>query len=103
KFVLYSRHNVWAGRQWDWHHGVARQYIAILPFVLLGLVYSPWWLLIIPVWLGARTAKRIFAYRTEYRLTNLLNPVVFFTVMFLTLLIDFATFIGWAQARLSKK
>ncbi len=27
KFVLYSRHNVWAGRQHDWQYGLARQYI----------------------------------------------------------------------------
>ena len=103
KFVLYSRHNVWAGRQWDWHYGVARQYLTVLPFALLGLFYSWWWLLIIPLWLVLRTAKRIFRNRFEFGLMSLFNPAVFFGVMFLSLVIDLATYIGWAQAVLTKK
>src|SRR5271157_3094592 len=44
RFVLYSKHNVWAGRQRYWHLGIARQYLLALPFVVLAFAHSPWWL-----------------------------------------------------------
>ncbi len=28
KFVLYSKHNVWINREWDWHYGIAKQLLA---------------------------------------------------------------------------
>ncbi|MEP6847959.1 MAG: glycosyltransferase, partial [Acidobacteriota bacterium] len=40
KFILYSKHNVWAGRQWDWHYGIVRLYVALVPFVVLAAVHS---------------------------------------------------------------
>ena len=103
KFVLYSKHNVWAGRQWDWHYGIARQYIFLVPFVLLAIFHSWWWLLAIPAWVGARTAKRILAHRYDFELSALFNPIVFVGVAGLILVIDAATFVGWAQARESKQ
>lgn len=103
KFVLYSKHNVYAERQWDWHYGVAKQYVFILPFVLLGMVHSSWWFSMIPVWFALRAIKRIFENRVEFRTTALLNPVLLVGVMILILTIDLATFIGWAQAVFKKK
>jgi glycosyltransferase involved in cell wall biosynthesis len=102
KFILYSKHNVWAGRTWDWHYGVAKQYALVLPFIVLAVAHSSWWLLTIPVWLAARTAKRILHHRHEFGLGTLFNPLVFGLVALLVLTIDFATFIGWGQAILSK-
>ncbi len=98
KYKLYSAHNVWAGWQADWHYGIARQYALMLVAVLLGIFHSPWWLLIIPVWLGARTAKRIFPFRYEYGLITVLNPFIFFGVLLTSLVIDAATFSGWIKA-----
>lgn len=98
KFVLYSKHNVWAGRQWDWHYGVAKQYLLLGPFLLLAVIHSWWWLAALPLWLMARTGKRILMHRFEYGLTPLFNPVVFFGVALFVLVIDAATFIGWGQA-----
>lgn len=103
KFVLYSKHNVWAKRQWDWHYGIAKQYLIILPFIVLAVLHSPWWLIGILLWLMARTVKRIVPHRYEFGLMPLLNPVYFFSIMFLILVIDLATFIGWGQAILFKK
>jgi glycosyltransferase involved in cell wall biosynthesis len=97
KFVLYSKYNVWAGRQWDWHYGIARQYIFLVPFVLLATFHSWWWLFAIPTWIGARTAKRILAHRYEFGWSTLFNPLIFLGVAGLVLLIDGATFIGWGE------
>jgi len=102
KFVLYSKHNVWAGRAWDWHYGVAKQYLFVLPFIALAIFHSAWWLLGVLVWLAARTAKRILAHRFEFGVSALLNPLIFSGVALLILTIDAATFTGWAQAVLNK-
>lgn len=100
KFVLYSKHNVWAGRQWDWHYGILKQYLLVSPFIILAFLHDWWWLSVVAGWLCARTIKRILPHRHEYGLSPLYNPVYFFSVMFLILTIDFATFTGWVQATL---
>jgi hypothetical protein len=64
--------------------------------------HSRWWLIIIAAWLGARTLKRFLAHRQEYGLKAALNPLLFFGVMAVMLTVDLATFVGWAQALLSK-
>jgi glycosyltransferase involved in cell wall biosynthesis len=98
KFVLYSKFNVWAGKQADWHYGIARQYLILLPFLPLAVFHSAWWLLAVVLWLFARTAKRILPHRREHGLAPFFNPVIFFGVMLLGLVIDAATFMGWFQA-----
>ena len=103
KFVLYSKHNIWAGRQWDWHYGILRQYVLILPFVVLGFFHSWFWFLTIPIWTLLRAAKRIVLHRQEFGLTPLVNLPVLFGVAGLIICIDLATFIGWAQAYLERR
>ena len=103
KFVLYSMHNVWAGRQAHWHYGIAKQYAVMLLFVLLAIFHSWYWLLLIPVWLSARVLKRMLAYRYEFGIKSLLNPALFFLTMVITLTIDAATFSGWLSAVLRNK
>ncbi|MBK7706932.1 MAG: hypothetical protein IPJ30_14505 [Acidobacteria bacterium] len=102
KFVLYSKHNVWAGRHWDWHYGILRQYALLLPFLLLAMFHSPWWLVALPLWLAARTAKRILAHRFEYGIGTLFNPLIVGGVMLLIVTIDMATFAGWIQAKMRR-
>ena len=103
KFVLYSKHNVWINRQWDWHYGIVKQYLLVLPFLILTFLHSPWWLFGIVGWLLARTAKRISKHNHEFGWSAVFNPFIFFGTMFLILTIDVATFIGWIQAILQKK
>lgn len=98
KFVLYSRHNVWAGRQWDWHYGLARQYAVNLIFFVLALAHSWWWLMFPVALTLARAAKLIYVRREGRGLAWLFNPLQFAGVVFVMLTIDLATFIGWAQA-----
>jgi len=103
KFVLYSKHNVWAGRQRFWHYGVARQYAAALAFVALALVHSPWWLAAPAAGLAARAEKGIWLRREGRGLAWALNPARLVSVSVIILTIDLATFAGWAQALLSRR
>lgn len=98
KFVLYSRHNVWAGRQWDWHYGLARQYALGLIFFVLALAHSWWWLAFPVAGTLARAAKLIYVRREGRGLPWLSNPAQFAGVLLVMLTIDLATFVGWAQA-----
>ena len=98
RFEVYSRYNVWAGRQRFWHYGVARQYLLVLIVFVLALVHSPWWLGVIALGLAARVAKRIWGRREGHGLGWLFNPVQFLGVAIIILTVDLATFVGWAQA-----
>ena len=98
KFMVYSRYNVWAGRQWDWHYGVRRMYLLLLPFVALAIVHSVWWLLAPLLGMFARIAKRIWSGREGRGLLWAMNPAQFASVGALLLLIDAAMLIGWVQA-----
>ena len=103
RFDLYSKWNVWAGKQAAWHYGVARQYAFMLISLLLAIFHSWYWILAIPAWLMARVAKRILLHRYEFGIATLFNPFVFGTVLFITLVIDTATFTGWIKAILNPK
>lgn len=98
KFALYSRHNIWAGRQWDWHYGLARQYAFGLVFFVLALAHSWWWLVVPVLGLCARAARAIYRLREGRSLAWLFNPAQFAGVTLVMLTIDLATFVGWAQA-----
>lgn len=98
KFVLYSKHNVWIGRQWDWHYGVARKYLFGLVFVLLAIVHSRWWLLVPVLGTCARVTKSIWNRREGRGVLWLMNPFQFAGVAVILLTIDAAAFWGWAQA-----
>jgi len=102
KFVLYSKHNVWAGRQRFWHYGVARQYALALPFVALAFLHSAWWLLAPALGLAARAAKSVWLRREGRGPLWALNPARLAAVAAIILTIDLATFTGWAQALVSK-
>lgn len=93
KFMLYSRHNVWAGRQYDWHHGIARQYALWLVFVGLALAHhSPWWLAGPALGFAARTARSVWRRREGRGLLWALNPIQLIGVGAVLLVIDAATF-----------
>ena len=100
KFALYSKHNVWAGRQRFWHYGVARQYAVALAFVALAFAHSPWWLAAPAAGLAARAARSVWRRREGRGLAWALNPVRLAGVCLVLLAVDLATFVGWAQALL---
>jgi len=97
KFVVYSEHNVRAGREWDWHYGIAKKYLVILPFVALGIIHSLWWFLVPAAVFAARAGKRILDRREGRGLLWLLNPAQFLGVLLIMVVIDMATFAGWLR------
>ena len=100
RFVLYSRHNVMAGRQQYWHYGIARQYGLALMFVLLAIVTKSWWLLLaLPLGMLLRVCKSIWRRRETLTFWGLLNPLRWVQVLVITLAVDLATFVGWIRAR----
>ena len=98
RFVLYSKHTAWAGRQWDWQYGIARQYLVGLLFLVLAIVHSPWWLGLPLLGFLARVAKSIWTRREGRGLLWLLDPIQLAGVGLILTTIDLATFIGWVQA-----
>jgi glycosyltransferase involved in cell wall biosynthesis len=98
KFVLYSKHNVWAGRQYDWHYGIARMYLAALPFFLLALVHNAWWLMIPLSAALARVARSIWARSEGQPRYVLFDPRRYVMVGLILLTIDLATLLGWLEA-----
>lgn len=102
RFVTYSKHNVWAGRQWDWHYGIARQYALAFPFWVLSVLASPLWAIIPTLGLASRALRGILLRRQGRRLLWALNPLQWATVSTILLAIDVATFAGWAQAALHR-
>ncbi|MBK6799465.1 MAG: hypothetical protein IPG76_22510 [Acidobacteria bacterium] len=99
KFVLYSKHNAWAGQQRYWHHGLARQYFAWLIFLILAVLHSPWWALVPGIGYLGRVAKSIWIRREGRGILWALNPMQFLGVMVILLTIDLATFLGWIQSK----
>ena len=102
RFVTYSRHNVWAGRQRYWHYGIARHYAVALLLLVLAVVHSWWWLCVLVIGMVARVLKSIWKNRAGRGLMWALNPIRFSYVTVIILAIDLATFTGWLQARVSK-
>jgi glycosyltransferase involved in cell wall biosynthesis len=102
RFALYSKHNVWAGRQRFWHYGVARQYAVALAFVAAAVFHSPWWLVVPALGLAARAAKSVWRHRAGHALAWMLNPLRLLCVALVIVAVDLATFAGWAQALTSR-
>lgn len=98
RFDLYSKHNVWAGRQAGWHYSVARQYLVILLIILVGIFHNNYWFLLLPLWIIARVERRIYMHRHEFGIKELFNPFTFLGVMLVTLTMDAGTFSGWIKA-----
>ncbi len=98
RFALYSYHNVLAGRQRYWHHGVARKYLVAMMIVILATVHSPVWLLALLIAVVARAAKSIWKYDEPRRLAWLFNPARLLLVGAILAVIDLATFVGWGHA-----
>lgn len=97
KFYLYSAYNVWAGRQDDWHYGIARQYFLALLAMLAAVFYNGFFWLFFPAWFFARALKRAIMNR-QILGNSVFDPRVLFMVMLILFTIDMATFSGWIKA-----
>ena len=102
RFLLYSCVNIWAQRQNHWHYGVVRLYLLGLPFLILAVWKSAWWLLVPLAGLSVRIGRRIWLRREGRGLSWLLNPLRLAYVLVITLTLDLATFSGWIVAILKR-
>jgi glycosyltransferase involved in cell wall biosynthesis len=102
RFDVYSKYNVWAGRQAEWQYPVVRQYMMLLVIIALGIFHSKYWFFLLPLWIIARVGRRIYMHRQEFGIKELFNPLTFLGVIGVTLTMDAGTFSGWIKAILSK-
>jgi cellulose synthase/poly-beta-1,6-N-acetylglucosamine synthase-like glycosyltransferase len=101
RFSLYSKHNVRANRQRDWHHGTARQYLPVVLFAALAGLHTFWWLLGIVTWLLARVFRNVWRRRQGRGLWWAISPACLLCVAVILVTIDLATFVGWIEAKCS--
>ncbi len=102
RFELYSKVNVLARREKYWHYGLAKHYLIILPFLVLSVLHSWLWSVPVFLWLFFRTGKNIYIRKEDFGIGWLINPFRFISVGITILIIDLATFIGWAKALIYK-
>ena len=102
KFTTYSRNNMRAGLAREWQFGVARFYLLMLTGALPGLVFWRPLLLLAPLALLLRGARRLWRWHppgtgTARRLASLFNLPRLLMVTWVNLVIDAATFYGLFQ------
>jgi hypothetical protein len=102
RFRCYSEVNARAGEQRHWHYGVARLYLAALPFVFAGLRRRRWALVAV-VGALARVEKSIWQRREGRGILWVANPARVATVAAILATVDAGTFAGWFQAALSPR
>jgi len=102
RFQNYSYHNVLAGRQWDWHYGIARMYVVIVPFLIFGFVNSLWWLCVPLVGACLRILMTIWSRREGRGWAWAINPYRFLGVFAALVVLDAAMYAGWIQATLRR-
>lgn len=102
RFESYSMHNVIAGRQRDWHYGVAKIYLAGAIVLLAAChVHVLFWGLFFAFGV-ARAVKSIITRRGDHGILWCFRPDRVVSVLLLLLWIDVATFVGWAHAAARK-
>jgi cellulose synthase/poly-beta-1,6-N-acetylglucosamine synthase-like glycosyltransferase len=97
RFRTYSRVNVAIGEQRHWHHGVGRQYLTALPFVLLGTRRRAW-LAVPALGFAARTVHSVLRRREGRPVWWAFEPRRLAGVGVVVLTCDLATFAGWVDA-----
>lgn len=99
RFRSYSMHNVLAGQQRYWHHGLARQYLAGLAVVVVArrLRRSPVPVLVVGG--SARVARTVWRRREGRGVAWALRPDRLAGVAAVMAVVDAATFAGWIDAR----
>jgi hypothetical protein len=102
RFRTYSRVNVLAGEQHQWHYGVARQYLFAVPFALLSTRWRPW-LAVPALGFGARVVQSVLRRREGRPLWWALDPRRLAGVAVVLLTCDLATFAGWLDAARTRR
>jgi hypothetical protein len=98
KMMLYSQHNVWAGQQRYWHHGIAKMYAVGAALLLAIAVYDPVLLPLVLIAPLARALKSIWRRREDRSPLWAMNPARLLGVAGVLLIVDAGTFAGWVRA-----
>jgi glycosyltransferase involved in cell wall biosynthesis len=99
KMRVYSYSGVMGGLASDWQHGVSRYYALAAPFVLAGAFVSRKWLTVPVAGLLARTARECWRRRNDGDHDGAgVDAETILAVAALTVVVDTAMFIGWAEA-----
>jgi glycosyltransferase involved in cell wall biosynthesis len=102
RFRTYSKVNALAGQQRHWHHGVARIYVAGMPFFVLTILHHRLWGLLALSAAALRVERSIWRGRRGRGVLWAANPARFLTVAAILAVVDAATFTGWLEASVSR-
>jgi glycosyltransferase involved in cell wall biosynthesis len=102
RFRLYSYHGVLAGRESNWHHGVARIYLAGTAVLAAARMIDRRAIAILPAAGLARAIGAILARREGRPLGWALHPRRVAGVATVLATADLALFVGWAQGLLRR-
>jgi glycosyltransferase involved in cell wall biosynthesis len=102
RFRLYSYHGVLAGRQSNWHHGVARLYVAGTAVFVAARLIDRRAAALLPVAVTARAMRAILKRRDGRPLAWALHPRRVAGVAAVLVTADAALFVGWAQGLLRR-
>lgn len=103
RFLTFSKHNVWAGRQRYWHHGLARFYLLCCAFFVLALAVASIWALVPPLLWLARMARGMWARRNTRGVTWLMDPRRLLGTAAVWAIVEAASLWGWLQAYLEAR
>lgn len=103
RFRVYSKVNVEIGEQRSWHYGVARMYLAATPFLLLGARRRTRWLAAPLLGVLARAGRSVWVRREGRGVLWAADPGRVATVAAILLVVDAATFAGWADAIIERR
>jgi glycosyltransferase involved in cell wall biosynthesis len=98
KFRSYSMHNVMAGQQQHWHHGLARQYLAGVALIALARVARRSPTPVLAAAAFARVGRTLWRRREGRGILWVVRPDRFLAVGVIMAVVDAATFAGWLDA-----
>jgi glycosyltransferase involved in cell wall biosynthesis len=102
-FESRSEHNVLAGRQADWHHGVARTYVVGGVLGAAALLIDKRFASLLVAGVAARVGKRTLTHHETGEWGKDLNPIRLAGVAIVLFVIDAAMFVGWIRALTSSQ
>lgn len=104
RFRSYSKHNVLAGEEQNWHYGVARQWAAGAAVVSLSALFRrPKLARLALIGAAARTVKTVACRREGRSWWWVFQPLRLVGVAGVLGLLDLATFVGWIEAVLEQR
>jgi len=103
RFRHYSMHNVLAGQQRHWHHGIARLYLTGLGLAAAARAVGRSPLPLLAAAGSLRVGRTLWRRREGRGIAWMLRPDRFVTVAAILVIVDAGTFVGWVDAVLARR